>query len=78
MSSISALQRRLDSQFDRAQNQLDDAAMDAAMDASDGYSQADSFAFFEATIGLSNASWAASQELIVKHGLAKAIINEIN
>ncbi|CCP01842.1 type III secretion protein HrpF [Erwinia amylovora Ea644] len=74
MSSISALQRRLDSQFDKAQTQLDDATLNA----SEGYSQEDSFAFFEASMGLSNASWAASQELTVKHGLAKAIINEIN
>lgn len=74
MSSLSSLQRRLDSQFDRAQNQLDEATLNA----SDGYSQADSFAFFEASMGLSSASWAATQELTVKHGLAKAIINEIN
>lgn len=38
MSSISALQRRLDSQFDKAQTQLDDATLDA----SEGYSQEDS------------------------------------
>lgn len=74
MSSVSALQRRLDSQFDRAQARLDEATLDA----SENYSQADSFAFFEASMGLSSASWAASQELTVKHGLAKAIINEIN
>ncbi len=74
MSSLSALQRRLDSQFTRAQNQLDQATLAA----SEGYSQADSVAFFEASMGLSNASWATSQELTVKHGLAKAIINEIN
>lgn len=74
MSSLSPLQRRLDSQFERAQNQLDEATLNA----SDGYSQADSFAFFEASMGLSSASWAANQELTVKHGLAKAIINEIN
>ncbi|WP_367144259.1 type III secretion protein HrpF [Pantoea stewartii] len=74
MSSVSPLQRRLDSQFERAQNQLDETTLNA----SDGYSQADSFAFFEASMGLSSASWAATQELTVKHGLAKAIINEIN
>jgi hypothetical protein len=74
MSSLSPLQRRLDSQFEHAQNQLDEATLNA----SDGYSQADSFAFFEASMGLSSASWAATQELTVKHGLAKAIINEIN
>ncbi|TSH78315.1 type III secretion protein HrpF [Pantoea sp. paga] len=74
MSSLSPLQRRLDSQFERAQNQLDETTLNA----SDGYSQADSFAFFEASMGLSSASWAATQELTVKHGLAKAIINEIN
>ncbi|TLV11634.1 serine kinase [Klebsiella indica] len=74
MSSLSALQRRLDTQFNRAQEQLDDATLNA----SEGYSQADSFAFFEASMGLSSASWAANQELTVKHGLAKAIINAIN
>jgi len=74
MSSVSPLQRRLDSQFERAQNQLDETTLNA----SDGYSQEDSFAFFEASMGLSSASWAATQELTVKHGLAKAIINEIN
>ncbi|WHU90654.1 type III secretion protein HrpF [Pantoea agglomerans] len=74
MSSLSPLQRRLDSQFERAQNQLDETTLNA----SDGYSQADSFAFFEASMGLSSASWAATQEITVKHGLAKAIINEIN
>ncbi|WHU82322.1 serine kinase (plasmid) [Pantoea agglomerans pv. betae] len=74
MSSLSPLQRRLDSLFERAQNQLDETTLNA----SDGYSQADSFAFFEASMGLSSASWAATQEITVKHGLAKAIINEIN
>ncbi|WP_205954539.1 serine kinase [Pantoea stewartii] len=74
MSSLSSIQRRLDSQFERAKNQLDKATMNA----SEGYSQADSFAFFEASMGLSSASWAATQELTVKHGLIKALINEIN
>jgi hypothetical protein len=74
MSSLSPLEHRLDNQFERAQNQLDDTTLNA----SDGYSQADSFAFFEASMGLSSASWAATQEVTVKHGLAKAIINEIN
>lgn len=74
MSSLSALQRRLDSQFNRAQSQLDEATLNA----SEGYSQADSMAFFEASMGISSACWAASQELTVKHGLAKAILNQIN
>ncbi len=43
MSSLSSIQRRLDSQFERAKNQLDEATMNA----SEGYSQADSFAFLK-------------------------------
>nr|WP_254901601.1 type III secretion protein HrpF [Lonsdalea britannica] len=39
---------------------------------------ADSHAFFEASMDYANANWATGQLLSVKHGLAKAIINDFN
>lgn len=75
MSSPNALQRRLDAHFDAAQSRLD--ALSLAV-AEGGATQADGFAFYEATLDSSNASWAVGQMLSVKHGLAKAIINDFN
>nr|WP_113865238.1 MULTISPECIES: type III secretion protein HrpF [Brenneria]MCV9877523.1 type III secretion protein HrpF [Brenneria izbisi]MCV9880912.1 type III secretion protein HrpF [Brenneria izbisi]NMN91772.1 HrpF protein [Brenneria salicis ATCC 15712 = DSM 30166]RBP65839.1 HrpF protein [Brenneria salicis ATCC 15712 = DSM 30166]RLM31873.1 serine kinase [Brenneria salicis ATCC 15712 = DSM 30166] len=73
--SINPTQRRLDTHLVDAQQKLDDIALNVA---DGGASQADSFAFFEASMDYSNASWAVGQLLSVKHGLAKAIINDFN
>jgi hypothetical protein len=43
----------------------------------DGLSPDDWHAFNTAMRQTSTASWAANQEVVVKHNLAKAIINEI-
>ncbi|PWC12798.1 serine kinase [Brenneria roseae subsp. americana] len=73
--SINPTQRRLDAHLINAQQKLDDIALNVA---DSGASQADSYAFFEASMNYSNASWAVGQLLSVKHGLAKAIINDFN
>ncbi|PWC22427.1 serine kinase [Brenneria roseae subsp. roseae] len=73
--SINPTQRRLDAHLINAQQKLDDIALNVA---DSGASQADSYAFFEASMNYSNASWAAGQLLSVRHGLAKAIINDFN
>ncbi|MBJ7220886.1 MULTISPECIES: type III secretion protein HrpF [unclassified Brenneria] len=73
--AINPTQRRLDTHLVNAQQKLDDIALNVA---DGGASQADSFAFFEASMDYSNASWAVGQLLSVKHGLAKAIINDFN
>ncbi|QTF08190.1 serine kinase [Brenneria izadpanahii] len=73
--SYNSVQRRLDTHFVNAQRSLDNIALDVA---DGGASQADSYAFFEASMDYSNASWAVGQLLSVKHGLAKAIINDFN
>lgn len=75
MSSPTALQRRLDSAFSDAQSRLDDLVMNVA---DEGASLSDTYAFYEASMDYSNANWAAGQMLSVKHGLAKAIINDFN
>ncbi|WP_240995790.1 type III secretion protein HrpF [Pseudomonas viridiflava] len=43
----------------------------------DAFSPEDWHAFNSAIRQSSTASWAANQEIVVKHNLAKAIINEI-
>lgn len=73
--SFNPIQRRLDAHLVDSQKQLDDIALNVAQG---GASQADSYAFFEASMDYSNASWAVGQLLSVKHGLAKAIINDFN
>ncbi|RLM25300.1 serine kinase [Brenneria alni] len=73
--SYDPIQRRLDTHFVNAQQKLDSIALDVA---DSGASQADSYAFFEASMDYSNANWAVGQLLTVKHGLAKAIINDFN
>lgn len=75
MSLFSPLQQRLDNQLNHAQSNLD-RITEAASDGN--ATPADSLAFYEASMGCANASWAANQELTVRHGLAKAIINESN
>ncbi|AJC66516.1 MULTISPECIES: type III secretion protein HrpF [Dickeya] len=75
MSLSSPVQRRLDSAFVDAQSRLDEMAQTI----SEGeVSPADTYAFYEASMDYSNANWAAGQMLSVKHGLAKAIINDFN
>ncbi|MBT2298553.1 type III secretion protein HrpF [Pseudomonas fluorescens] len=72
MLSPDALRRRLDHNFEQSQNDLDSAALDL-----DAFSPQDWHAFNAAIRQSSTASWAANQEIVVKHNLAKAIINEI-
>ncbi|MFC3395515.1 serine kinase [Brenneria rubrifaciens] len=72
--SINSTQRRLDAYLNDAQQRLNDVALNVA----DGVSVADTYAFFEASMDYSSASWAAGQLLTVNHGLAKAIINDFN
>nr|AAT96356.1 HrpF [Pseudomonas viridiflava] len=72
MLSSDALRRRLDSNFENAQQDLDSAALNM-----DAFSPEDWHAFNSAIRQSSTASWAANQEIVVKHNLAKAIINEI-
>lgn len=72
MLSSDALRRRLDNNFAEAQNSLDTAAVNM-----DAFSPDDWHAFNSAIRQSSTASWAANQEIVVKHNLAKAIINEI-
>lgn len=72
MFSSDALRRRLDNNFEHAQKGLDAAALDM-----DAFSLDDMHAFNSAIRQSSTASWAANQEIVVKHNLAKAIINEI-
>ncbi|MBN3049888.1 type III secretion protein HrpF, partial [Pectobacterium brasiliense] len=71
--SLNPIQRRLDAHLVDSQQQLDDIALNVA---DGGASEADSYAFFEASMDYSNACWAVGQLLIVKHGLAKSIIND--
>lgn len=72
MPSYDALRRRLDNNFEQAQKDLNTAALDL-----DAFSPDDWHAFNSAIRQSSTASWAANQEIVVKHNLAKAIINEI-
>ena len=72
MLSSDALRRRLDSNFENAQQDLDSAALNM-----DAFSPEVWHAFNSAIRQSSTASWAANQEIVVKHNLAKAIINEI-
>ncbi|EJL95507.1 hypothetical protein AB7M22_002614 [Pseudomonas sp. ADAK2 TE3594] len=72
MFSLEAIRHRLDSNFERTQQQLDKSAVEM-----DGLSPDDWHAFNTAMRQTSTASWAANQEVVVKHNLAKAIINEI-
>lgn len=72
MFSSDALRRRLDNNFEYAQKRLDNTALDM-----DAFSLDDMHAFNSAIRQSSTASWAANQEIVVKHNLAKAIINEI-
>ncbi|MGN7738564.1 serine kinase [Pseudomonas sp. 22526] len=74
MFSSEALRRRLDNNFEHAQKGLDAAALGMDMEA---FSLDDMHAFNSAIRQSSTASWAANQEIVVKHNLAKAIINEI-
>ena len=73
--SLNPIQRRLDAHLVDSQQQLDDIALNVAQG---GASQADSYAFFEASMDYSNASWAVGQRWSGKHCLAKAIINAFN
>lgn len=72
MLSSDALRRRLDANFEHAQKDLDTAALNL-----DAFSPDDWHAFNSAMRQASTASWAANQEIVVKHNLAKAILNEI-
>ncbi|RMQ45845.1 HrpF [Pseudomonas cichorii] len=72
MLSSDALRRRLDNNFENAQQDLDSAALSL-----DAFSPDDWHAFNSAIRQSSTASWAVNQEIVVKHNLAKAIINEI-
>nr|BAG49614.1 HrpF [Pseudomonas viridiflava] len=72
MLSSDALRRRLDSNFENAQQDPDSAALNM-----DAFSPEDCHAFNSAIRQSSTASWAANQEIVVKHNLAEAIINEI-
>ncbi|MFP8968072.1 serine kinase [Pokkaliibacter sp. CJK22405] len=73
MASVDAIQRRLDTQFDRSQKNMDDLVTNL-----DGASLDDIYAFNSAMRQNANASWAVNQEVTVKHNLAKAILNGIN
>ncbi|MBT2375470.1 type III secretion protein HrpF [Pseudomonas fluorescens] len=72
MISSEALRRRLDNNFQSAQHRVDTAAVELRP-----FSQDDMHSFNSALRQLSTASWAASQEVVVKHNLTKAILNEI-
>lgn len=72
MISSESLRRRLDENFQVAQQRVDIAAVQIRP-----YSQDDLHSFNLALRQLSTASWAASQEVVVKHNLMKAILNEI-
>jgi hypothetical protein len=70
MPSFEAVQRRLDTRFDQAQDNLDDIALNA-----EGYSLDDMHSFVEAMRQVSAASYAVNQETVIKHNLAKAIVD---
>ncbi len=72
--SFDRVQRRLDSVFQRSQNQLDQAAVRAA----EGASLEDISAFTEAMMQHTRANWASSRIGTMQHSLSKAILNEIH
>ena len=72
--SFDRVQRRLDSVFQRSQNQLDQAAVGAA----EGASLEDISAFTDAMMQHSRANWAVSRIGSMQHNLSKAILNEIH
>ncbi|EJK98939.1 MULTISPECIES: type III secretion protein [Pseudomonas] len=71
MSSTDAVQRRLDTYFQRATDNVNDAAMNAA----DTQSLDDMHAFVTSMNGMSVAVNAATQQTTAHHNLAKAIID---
>ncbi|MCW1245930.1 type III secretion protein HrpF [Pseudomonas sp. SAICEU22] len=71
MSSIDALQRRLDTYFQRATDNVNNAAMNAA----ESQSLDDMHSFFTSMNGMSVAVNAATQQTTAHHNLAKAIID---
>jgi hypothetical protein len=71
MSSIDALQRRLDTYFQRATDNVNNAAINAA----ESQSLDDMHSFFTSMNGMSVAVNAATQQTTAHHNLAKAIID---
>ncbi|SHO55643.1 serine kinase [Vibrio quintilis] len=72
MTSVNHIRHQLDQQFERTRKSMDDIVTNL-----DDASLEDIYAFNTAMRQNATASWAANQELQVKHNLAKAIINEI-
>lgn len=72
--SFDRVQRRLDSVFERSQNQLDQTAVRAAENAS----LEDISAFTDAMMQHSRANWAVGRIGALEHSLSKAILNEIH
>lgn len=70
MPSFQAVQHRLDTRFYQAQDNLDDIAMNT-----EGYSLEDMHSFVEAMRQMAGASYAVNQETMIKHNLAKTIID---
>ncbi|MFB4391335.1 MULTISPECIES: hypothetical protein [unclassified Pseudomonas] len=71
MSSIDALQRRLDTYFQRATDNVNNAALNAAQT----QSLDDLHTFHASMNGMSVAVTAATQQTSAHHNLAKAIID---
>lgn len=71
MSSADAIQRRLDTYFHRASDNVNNAAMNAAQ----SQSLDDMHAFFTSMNGMSVAVTAATQQTTAQHNLAKAILD---
>ncbi|MEI8632323.1 hypothetical protein P4S72_10620 [Vibrio sp. PP-XX7] len=72
MSSINNIRHQLDLQFEQTQKNMDNIVTHL-----DNPSLGDLYAFNAAMSQNATASWATNQELLVKHNLAKAIINGI-
>jgi hypothetical protein len=71
MSSSDSVQRRLDTYFTRAQDNVNTAALNAAS----SQSMDDMHAFIASMNGMSVAMTAATQQTTSEHNLAKAIID---
>ncbi|MFT0182971.1 MULTISPECIES: type III secretion protein [Pseudomonas] len=71
MPSLDATQHRLDAYFQRAQANIDTAALNAA----NSYSLEDMRTFVQSMNGMSMAMTAVTQQTSIQHNLAKAIID---
>ncbi len=74
MTSLDTIRHRLDTQYVRSEQKLNQLALQATQN---GASLDDIHAFNTAIRENSVASYCVNQEIQVKHNLARAIINEI-